>query len=138
MNEWQRKIWECRCGAWNSPGLTKCGKCGSAKGVSCPGPGGGSDTIAEHAEQNALVEAARSEGAIFAHDERLVVTIERHGPRELDYDNFVGGCKQLRDAIAEAMGRKGDAERDGLEFRYVQKTAPKIHKKTIIIIRHAT
>lgn len=63
---------------------------------------------------------------------RLCVTIERHSSRELDYDNFVGGAKQLRDAIAELLGRKGDAEEDGLEFRYIQKRSKR--KKTVIRI----
>jgi hypothetical protein len=33
-----------------------------------------------------------------------VVTITRIAPRELDSDNLVGGCKSLRDGIADWLG----------------------------------
>ena len=31
--------------------------------------------------------------------------------REYDDDNFTGGCKELRDAIAQLLGCKGDSEK---------------------------
>lgn len=37
-----------------------------------------------------------------------------------DDDNLSGGCKQLRDAIAFALGRKGDSEEDGFTWEYKQ------------------
>lgn len=51
----------------------------------------------------------------------LVVRITRHyiGKR-YDDDNFSGGCKQLRDALAAALSRKGDSEKDGLRWEYRQ------------------
>lgn len=38
----------------------------------------------------------------------------------MDDDNIVAGCKELRDAIAAALGRTGDADRDGLIWEYRQ------------------
>jgi len=38
----------------------------------------------------------------------------------LDDDNFSGGCKELRDAVAAAFGLKGDSEKDGITFEYIQ------------------
>jgi hypothetical protein len=35
-----------------------------------------------------------------------------------------GGCKQLRDAIAQdLLGLKGDSQKDGIEFEYAQETS---------------
>ena len=68
----------------------------------------------------ALVAKMPREEIMGADAARLRVTITRRSPRPLDDDNFVGGAKQLRDAIAEMLGRKGDAERDGLEWEYRQ------------------
>ena len=50
----------------------------------------------------------------------LLVRITRVGSRRLDDDNLSGGCKQLRDAIASLLGRKGDSEREGLYWEYKQ------------------
>jgi hypothetical protein len=79
----------------------------------------------------ALVGKVPREEVLGADAPRLHITITRRAPRQLDGDNFVGGCKQLRDAIAELLGRKGDAERDGLEWEYRQE---KGEKMTIITI----
>ena len=90
------------------------------------------DQQPERAELPSLDGQVQAEEILDGDAARLCVTIERHSSRELDYDNFVGGAKQLRDAIAELLGRKGDAEEDGLVFRYVQKRAKR--KKTVIRI----
>ena len=50
----------------------------------------------------------------------LLVRIVRVGGRRMDDDNLAGGCKELRDAIAAALGRRGDSEADGLEWEYSQ------------------
>lgn len=51
----------------------------------------------------------------------LLVRITRiYAGRGYDDDNFSGGCKQLRDAIAAALSRKGDSEKDGLRWEYRQ------------------
>ena len=34
---------------------------------------------------------------------------------------ITGGCKELRDAIAAAFGRKGDSDGDGFEWEYAQR-----------------
>ena len=39
----------------------------------------------------------------------------------------------MRDAIAELLGKRGDSEADGLEFRYVQIKSPV--KKTVVKIQ---
>ena len=54
----------------------------------------------------------------------------RHRP--YDDDNMSGGCKSLRDAIAAALGRKGDSEEDGLAWEYAQEKGPEA--ETIIEI----
>ena len=79
----------------------------------------------------ALVAKVPREEILGADAPRLHITITRRAPRQLDGDNFVGGCKQLRDAIAELLRRQGDAERDGLEWEYRQE---KGEKMTIVTI----
>lgn len=86
---------------------------------------------AEPQPAEALVAKVPREEILGADAPRLHITITRRAPRQLDGDNLVGGCKQLRDAIAELLGRKGDAERDGLEWEYRQE---KGEKMTIITI----
>ena len=52
---------------------------------------------------------------------RVVITRGYGSAGPLDYDNFVGGLKALRDQIAEKiLGRKSDAEKDGIEWIYRQ------------------
>jgi len=41
-----------------------------------------------------------------------------------DDDNQSGGAKQLRDAIASFLCRKGDSEEDGLTWEYITKIGP--------------
>lgn len=55
-------------------------------------------------------------------DGALHVRITRLLPRGgwLDDDNLSGGAKQLRDALASFLGRKGDSEADGLTWEYRQ------------------
>lgn len=79
----------------------------------------------------ALVAKVPREEILDADAPRLHITITRRSPRPLDDDNLVGGCKQLRDAIAELLGRKGDAEKDGLVWEYRQE---KGEKMTVITI----
>ncbi|MGE4340540.1 MAG: hypothetical protein AB7E55_32010 [Pigmentiphaga sp.] len=45
-------------------------------------------------------------------------------PGRIDDDNLSGGCKQLRDAIAAALGRNGDSARDGLWWEYREEQGP--------------
>ena len=75
---------------------------------------------AEPQPAEALVGKVQGADVLDADSPRLRVTITRRSQRPLDDDNFIGGCKQLRDAIAELLGRKGDAEKDGLEWEYRQ------------------
>lgn len=79
----------------------------------------------------ALVGKVPREEVLGEDAPKLRVTITRRSPRPLDDDNLVGGCKQLRDAIAELLGRKGDAEKDGLVWEYRQERGAKM---TIITI----
>ena len=52
---------------------------------------------------------------------RIVITRGHGSAGPLDYDNFVGGLKALRDQITEkVLHRKSDAEKDGIEWIYRQ------------------
>lgn len=75
---------------------------------------------AQPQQAGALVAEVQGADVLDADAARLHITITRRSPWPLDDDNLVGGAKQLRDAIAELLGRKGDAERDGLEWEYRQ------------------
>ena len=52
----------------------------------------------------------------------LVRIIRRYSgrSREYDGDNFTGGAKTLRDAIAAFLGLKGDSAQDGVSWEYEQ------------------
>ena len=52
--------------------------------------------------------------------------------REYDGDNYSGGAKGLRDAIASTLGLKGDSKADGITFEYAQERSEKT--KTVIEI----
>lgn len=82
-------------------------------------------------QAEALVAKVPRKEILDADAARLRVTITRRSPRPLDDDNLVGGCKQLRDAIAELLGRKGDAEKDGLVWEYRQERGEKMTVITI-------
>ena len=82
-------------------------------------------------QAGALVAEVQRADVLGADAARLRVTITRRSQRPLDDDNLIGGCKQLRDAIAELLGRNGDAEKDGLVWEYRQE---KGEKMTIIEI----
>jgi Holliday junction resolvase RusA-like endonuclease len=47
------------------------------------------------------------------------ITIERYGPRRLDHDNLVGGCKQLVDSLVREGFVKDDSP-DHLVTQYFQ------------------
>lgn len=70
-------------------------------------------------------------------DGPLLCRITRRVPhsKRLDDDNLSGGAKQLRDAIATSLGRKGDSEKDGLFWEYCQEKADK-HETVIEIFRN--
>ena len=122
------KLWEC-CGKYNAIGVPFCSLCGKERPDNSYS--GTPYTKPERRKQDALgSEIALEETLQDFTGRNLCVTIERHSPRLLDDDNFIGGCKQLRDAIAEVLGRKGDSEADGLKFEYLQ-VKSKI-KKTVI------
>jgi len=65
----------------------------------------------------------------------LLIRIVRRVPhsRRLDDDNLSGGCKQLRDAIATSLGRKGDSEEDGLWWEYAQEKGSEEYETLIEI-----
>lgn len=49
-----------------------------------------------------------------------ITRIAGKGAKIYDDDNFSGGLKQCRDAIAAQIGLKGDDEKDGITFSYYQ------------------
>ena len=56
------------------------------------------------------------------------------GERPYDDDNLSGGCKELRDAIAAMLGRRGDSAQDELAFEYEQRPSKSGQAETIIEI----
>ncbi len=60
----------------------------------------------------------RALGSIPKPAGQLVVTITRIAPRRLDDDNAIGGCKAVRDAIAEWLGIDDGSEQ--VAWRYGQ------------------
>lgn len=65
--------------------------------------------------------------------EHRSVRIERHAPRFLDHDNFVGGCKALVDAMQRARLIWDDSP-DYLTVDYIQTKAPAKRSKTVVVI----
>ena len=65
-------------------------------------------------------EGAAAQGLVDIAGPLLVRITRVYAGRCYDDDNFSGGCKQLRDAIAAALSRKGDSEEDGLRWEYRQ------------------
>jgi hypothetical protein len=66
----------------------------------------------------------------------LLVRIIRYSPRVYDDDNYVSGCKQLRDAIVRMLGRKGDSISDEIRFEYGQQKSQ--DQETVIEIYRET
>lgn len=129
INAEKSGIWQC-CGEYHSRGVSVCPRCGRSR------PDGGAartpDAKPERGKCDALDAKGEIAKALSGAAGRFRVTIERHSPRTLDGDNFWGGCKQLRDAVAELLGKSGDSETDGLEFRYVQ-VKSKVRKTVVKI-----
>ena len=76
----------------------------------------------ERNEQAALVQESGGTPCMVHSNRTLLVRITRNRGRTLDTDNLAGGCKQLRDAIASAFGRKGDSAEEGFTWEYVQES----------------
>lgn len=112
----QYDIWKC-CDQYHAASLSTCSICGK---VRSDGLAGDSNTISEHHQPSALELPSSVAPLLAGFTGRVVVGIERHARRELDYDNFIAGCKELRDSIAEALGRCGDSEQDDIAFEYGQ------------------
>lgn len=56
-------------------------------------------------------------------DSTLLVRLIRivgKGSRVYDDDNYSGGLKECRDAVASALGLTGDSKEDGITFKYIQ------------------
>jgi hypothetical protein len=123
------KLWQC-CGVYHASGVRHCSICGKSK------PDNNhperADAQPERRKQSSLDCKSAIAQALPRSAARYHITIERHSPRTLDDDNFCGGCKQLRDTIAELLGKTGDSEADGLTFEYKQ-VKSKL-KKTVIKI----
>jgi len=75
----------------------------------------------KHNKQQALELPAQDKKGMVKASGLVIARITRRGKRKLDDDNMSGGCKQLRDAIAQDLfGLKGDTREDGIEFEYAQ------------------
>jgi len=80
----------------------------------------------EYNEQTPLGrEGTHPSGLVNISGKVFVRITRRYGgkSRIYDDDNFSGGCKELRDAIAAFLGLKGDSKKDGVEWEYAQKRA---------------
>ena len=130
LNAEKLNLWQC-CGQYLCSGVAVCPICGKSRPDGNSGEP--SHTELERSQPDALDAKGTLAEILPKFAGRFRITIERHGPRTLDGDNFVGGCKQLRDAIAELLGKKGDSEADGLDFRYVQ--VKSTVKKTVLKIQ---
>ena len=130
IDEEKYNLWQC-CGHYLSPGIVECPVCGKPR--SDHRSAGTPDPKPERRKRNALDRENAFKATILGMAGRFRVTIERHSPRSLDDDNFAGGCKQLRDVIAELLEKKGDSVTDGVEFRYIQ--VKSAIKKTVIKIQ---
>ena len=67
--------------------------------------------------------------------DRRTVRITRHGPRKLDHDNLVGGCKPLVDALRGARLIHDDNP-DCVRVIYTQRTASKKTARTVVVIEY--
>jgi hypothetical protein len=127
FNAEKLNLWNC-CGEYYPGGITHCRKCGkprldaSSSERSTPKP--------QQSQPDALDAKSQVTEALGNYSGRLRIVIERHSNRMLDDDNAIGGAKQLRDAIAHLLDRKGDSEQDGLTFEYIQVKSKA--KKTVI------
>ena len=112
------KIWKC-CGQFYSPAISKCKVCGSAQGNN--NPERNKHPEPQCSKLQALELPPQVKKAMELLTGNLLVRITRHANSSgLDDDNLTGGCKELRDALAEALGRAGDSVKDGLRFEYCQ------------------
>jgi len=78
----------------------------------------------ERAERGPLVSSSQNPQSMVNLPGPLVIRLIRHyrkGEREYDDDNMSGGCKELRDSIAAALGRGGDSAQDGFAWEYAQR-----------------
>lgn len=80
----------------------------------------GKHSKSKRSKRKALGVAGKAPERMVNIDCPVLVRITRVSPRTLDDDNFSGGSKEIRDAIASALGRKGDSEKDGMRWEYVQ------------------
>lgn len=124
-------LWSC-CGEWLASGILFCPKCGKQRIDPCSA--GRNHAKPERRESDALDAKSEVAEALQGTAGRFHITIERHGWGTLDGDNFCGGAKQLRDTIAELLGKEGDSTADGLEFDYVQ-VKSKVRKMVVKIRR---
>lgn len=121
--------WEC-CGKIYTSAIRECRICGSPKVDN--NTSGDKQPKPERRKLETLELPAQTQKAMVNLAGNLLVRITRQANSSgIDDDNMSGGCKELRDAIAEALGRHGDSEKDGLRFEYCQL---KGQKATIIEI----
>ena len=88
--------------------------------LAADGDSGGGDAQPKRGRRVSLGRAKPITQLVDVQAPRVLVRITRFCPCKLDDDNLSGGCKQLRDAIAEALGFPGDSAEDGMRWEYRQ------------------
>jgi len=66
------------------------------------------------------------------------VTIERYSLKTLDYDNFVGGCKEVIVDVLVSMRLIEDDTPEAVQINYVQHKVDKVYEKKTVITLHST
>ncbi len=113
-------LWE-GCGGVFYTASGTCRVCGKTRADHCAA--GLPAAESQRAAQETLDTFAEIQIPVCKVDEpcRVVITRGYGSAGPLDYDNFVGGLKPLRDQITERiLGRQSDAEKDGIEWIYRQ------------------
>lgn len=111
-------LWKC-CDKLYAANCQQCRICGNPKADN--NTARDSKSQPERSQQQALELPPQTKAAMVNLTGKLLVRITRQiNSGGLDDDNLTGGIKELRDSIAEMLGRSGDSEKDGLRFEYCQ------------------
>ncbi len=131
-NEIIKNMWQCpSCGAYNAKGVTIC-SCGGTGNHN--NAGRNKSAKPKSGKSKTLERSTRTAQSVGNNDtSSLLVKVTQYSPRELDEDNLSGGCKQLRDAVAESLGRTGDSKAEGFLWQYEWQPCREKGEKELVI-----